>query len=184
MNKAKLLCFLLMISLSGCQSNSSSADNDALCQSLSGTWSGTYSDPSGLFSPQPQKIRLSFLASGNEIVGKATADNAAVTGDIWARCEKGRITELFLGDTERCGHFIPKDQLDHGIGHFAPTGEIKDRQLTLYLPYENAMTQTDFIVHAKKISKSINPTLKKLPKLLNHFCRENLLQAAKNAGAR
>ncbi len=127
------------------------------CKALQGTWKGTFADQSGLFGnggPWPVYLHLSY--HDNHFVGVVDASNAPsyvrdkASGQVWGHCHKGAINQVFLGKPGQCGHFAPVGVM------------VNERVLAFHLPYENAMTGTDFLVFANKTSDNVG--VKNLPK--------------------
>jgi hypothetical protein len=153
MKTTPLALIALTLCLSACHDQSK---NNNACQNLSGTWQGYYSDPQGLFSTQPSPIKLQFMLKDNRVIGLSTANNAkapgasAVSGRIWGTCKAGKITQVFLGKGTQCGHFAKKNSF------------VRGDTLSLYVPYENAMTGTDFMITAHKASAQYPKQLSKM----------------------
>lgn len=106
----------------------------ASCAHLTGTWSGSYTDPQGLLVDRA--VRVTLQAQVGQIIGNvkslgSSAGAGSVNGRLWAVCDHGMLSHVFVGSPKQCGHFAP-------LG-----GLISANTLLLYLPYENAMAETN-----------------------------------------
>ena len=107
----------------------------ATCDHLTGTWLGYYTDPQGLLIDRA--INITLQATSNHVVGKVTPLESrgvgSIHGQLWATCDHGRLNHVFVGSSKQCGHFAPAG------------GLVAANTLLLYLPYENAMTETNVL---------------------------------------
>ncbi|MDO8954786.1 MAG: hypothetical protein Q7V63_08050 [Gammaproteobacteria bacterium] len=113
------------------------------CSQLSGSWEGTYKDPTGLFVNQAFPLRLALQASNGNFYGytmKSSDNNGAKFGAqpwlIFGTCSNNMITRLYVinpNNTPACGD--PAEKM-------SPL--IESKILFLYIPWENAMTGTTF----------------------------------------
>jgi len=140
-----LIPILIALSLSGCVEHTATPTvHPSLCQQLTGQWQGMFQDNKHLFVIKNPHITLDIQYHQGVIIGKSMSSDkvagTAVSGIFSGQCHNGTITHIYLYNPQRCGHY-------------APHGKISDNKLTLSLPYENAMTQTDFIITASRISQ-------------------------------
>jgi hypothetical protein len=122
---------------------------NANCADLTGTWRGFFIDPTQLFGkggPWPMQVSLRFkdgLIRGTVDSSHAPSNvRDSAKGQLWGACKKGMITDVYLQGNQRCGHL-------------APPGVMLQKNVLLFsLPFENAMTGTDFTVVLTRVNKS------------------------------
>ena len=122
--------------MTGCYTHHSS------CNQLNGTWKGFVSDKRGLFDTNNTPITLHIKYKNKHFYGMSKVANPALAHALNRSfngiCTNGKLSKVYLENAFKCGHF-------------AQQGNIRRNNLTIYLPYENAMTGTDFMVIAKKV---------------------------------
>lgn len=136
----KLLLLLLIFGAAGVASAQSVRStltvplyHAASCAQLTGTWLGSYTDPQGLLVNRA--IRVTLQAKAGQVIGNVKSvgsnDASSINGQLWAVCDHGMLSHVFVGSPKHCGHFAP------------PGGLMSANTLLLYLPYENAMAETN-----------------------------------------
>jgi len=137
--KKLTITLTLLTNISACHSE------DDTCKQLTGTWQGSVTDPHGLFGGTPAPITLKITHTKGNFFGISHTKNAiinnALNHSFSGQCVNGKLIKVYLQNSSKCGHF-------------APAGKITGSQLTLFLPFENAMTGTDFVVKAKRVNTS------------------------------
>lgn len=112
-----------------------------LCTLINGVYSGTYSDPTGLFPAQPFPINMYLTYKNNVIYGFTLPSNdkkGVRYGQkpfylIWGNCTNNTVSKLYIVPNRKntCGDSGPNAMP-------LPT----DGSLNLTLYYENTMTST------------------------------------------
>jgi hypothetical protein len=163
---AMIACSLLSVALVGCtpKIQSSTPAEIAACQSLQGVWKGTYEDASGLFPKQPFPMVLYLEVHDQSIQGYTlSADDASgaswgIHAPYWifGQCRQGDIISLYLvkPSTHICGAPVKQQPIQR-----------TKNTLQLILPYENAMTDTQFFA---KLSRIDHPSLAIRAELSRH----------------
>ena len=115
------------------------ASND-LCKNLTGTWTGTYSDPSNLFPSGNFPISLQLQFKKGNVYGYTLPANDSGAGSFGAskgayfftaKCTKNTLSNIyFVNQSSACG--------DPATSNLTLTQ--KSVLTNLVLPYENAMT--------------------------------------------
>ncbi len=146
---------LITLPLSSCQHPlTTHSPSPVACQQLTGQWQGSFQDTTGLFGIKDQHITLNIQYSKGLIKGTSTSPDkvagAAISGVFSGQCHNGTLTNIYLYNQQRCGHY-------------APRGKVNTTKITLYLPYENAMTQTDFKITATRVNRHPEEIMLKKP---------------------
>ena len=157
--KGLLIIFLFLSYTSVTSANTTSINikqyYDANCSRLTGTWSGVYTDPTNLFGDGgPWPITISMTTKDNNIIGTIKTPGP-LNGDsqLWGTCVRGRLTKIFAGSTNQCGDYAPDGVL------------ISQNMIIMSIPYENAMTGTNFIVTLQRKNNSFTGEIPAVPKL-------------------
>ncbi len=129
---------------------------NASCADLTGTWQGSFIDPTELFgNGGPWPIKFNLYNRGDTVIGQVDASQApayvkhSASGQFFAQCQQATLSKIFLKNKNHCGHFATQGAL---------AGK---NMLIFYLPYENAMNATDFLV---VLTRSNNSYTGKIPK--------------------
>jgi hypothetical protein len=115
----------------------------ANCQGLTGTWQGFYTDPTDLFGnggPWPTKVSL--YVQGNQVIGRVrgfAADNKK-TEKLWATCNNGMLSNIFVGDANHCGSTSKQG------------AQVSKNVLIMDWSYQNAMTGTNFLTVLHRVN--------------------------------
>lgn len=123
------------------------------CQKLTGAWQGSLIDTQGLFSQKKHPVTLHIQFHEGKFYGEARIRyqnlKHIVNQYFIGQCNQGKLSNVYLNQPRQCGHF-------------GPEGVIKENKLTLYLPYENAMTGTNFKITARPTMSFVQIPIKKI----------------------
>lgn len=121
----------------------------ASCASYTGTWDGFFTDPTDLFgNGGPWPVQVSLYNNSNNIIGQANASKApsfvskALTGTVWAQCQNGQLSNIFLGNKNQCGAFSQTGLL------------VSKNVLIMQINYQNAMTGAPFLLVLKRVNNN------------------------------
>ncbi len=105
----------------------------ANCQDVTGTWQGFMTDPTDLFgNGGPWAITVSLYQQNGKIWGRTSEVKEKKhvifnSNEIWARCDQGKLQDIFWGKINSCGALSQQG------------GLISKNVLALRLNWENAM---------------------------------------------
>jgi hypothetical protein len=149
----KLLMIACLISTIPCFASTpvSSSSSSDYCSQLSGVWEGTYQDPSGLFASKAFPIRLALQSSNGFVYGYTLKSNDGKLGAkfgtqhwlVYGSCSNNTISNLYFinpNNKPACGDAAQK------VSPLTQAGS-----MTLYIPWENAMTSTTFTGSLKQV---------------------------------
>lgn len=121
----------------------------AKCTNINGEWHGFFVDPTDLFGDGgPWPISADISCHNGRVNGVLNASQApvyvraAASGELQATCASGLITGVTLGKHIVHRSIVPNSML------------ISKNVLLLYVPYENAMIGTNFLLILKRIIKA------------------------------
>lgn len=115
------------------------------CQDYSGTWQGFMTDPTDLFdNGGPWPVTVSLYQLNGKIWGRTSA--VKLTGkraifksnEIWARCNDGKLQDIFWGANNSCGTLSQQG------------GLISKNVLALRLNWENAMNSASLLLFLQR----------------------------------
>lgn len=118
------------------------------CDDYAGTWRGTLVDNGKLFGDGgPWQVTMSLYQHGGKIWGRTSAVKTKngrtvfPANEIWARCQSGKLQDIFWGTYNHCGALSQQG------------GLVNLNQLTLHAAWENAMTGTDLVFNLQRKNK-------------------------------
>ncbi len=113
----------------------------AACKDYTGTWQGQAYDTSDLMgNGGPWPVTVNLYNEGDKIIGTVSSQRTELNGSLWAKCENGIISNLFVGKANQCGDYA------------GPSAKVSKNLLILQQHWENAMTGTDFISTLNKVN--------------------------------
>lgn len=92
--KAGLTFFLLIVSLAA---TASAQPPSSYCESLTGNWSGTYTDDNKVFSGGPWPIVMQTQYADGRFIGIMTSGNSNIPPQgayIWGECKNNQLTNV------------------------------------------------------------------------------------------
>lgn len=109
------------------------------CDAYTGTWEGMMIEPAGLYGTGgPWKVNVALLHREGCVIGQTRWQGKYKK--IWARCDEGKLKQVFWGERGDCGRLTEQ------------AGLLNPGLLLLELNQENAMMGTRFYLFLNKRS--------------------------------